>query len=229
MYRTDKVEKMSSDTNSTEQSSSSTRMWSKDLVTGEKTSLFTTPRSLDTTSGFVTCEEYGCEYNTGLSNDGEIEQIGACADDEYMFSGITRTSVRSTKSPILRNLRPDDVWNMLVDSPMYVVQSFVDWLDTLLVNSQTDTVKTPRSPPPNVYLSDSVVSYEMMIDKEQSAKLHVLRNKYVPWIDHRAHDAGSDAKGNHDVDEEYMSLAGLSMYQATISMEDRIRHATSST
>ncbi|KAG5916588.1 hypothetical protein E4U61_003501 [Claviceps capensis] len=40
-------------------------------------------------------------------NDGEIEQIGACTDDGYKFSGIIRTSVRTTKSLALKMISPE--------------------------------------------------------------------------------------------------------------------------
>ncbi|KAK1828585.1 hypothetical protein QBC39DRAFT_264830, partial [Podospora conica] len=98
---------------------------------------------------------------------------------------------------------------------------------------------------PDVYLSDSMVSYKMMIDKEQTAKLCVLRDKHVPWVEHCAHNADSDAKvmmmlmKQVFIDprkvytkfsiscKQYMKLVGLSIYQKTINMEERIRNTRS--
>lgn len=290
----------------------SMRMWSKDFISSERISLFMTPGNTDERPSFVKCEEFGCNFNTGvgdfeactlrlgfkkcfvhldqddieskdqiikspksiipvyydieLSNDGEIEQIGACTEDGYKFSGLIRTSVRTTKSPSLRTISPE-IWNILVEKPGNVMQLFVDWLETLLVNC--DSSKNPNIvlvahygvsfdhlhllrtmlkhgiQPPDVYLSDSMVLYKVLINKETSAKLSFLRDKHVAWVEHLAHDADSDAKVMMMIMKnvfpnpkavyskfsvhcsDYMKMVGLNLYRVTMTMEERIRNASS--
>lgn len=99
---------------------------------------------------------------------------------------------------------------------------------------------------PDVLLSDSVVMIKMMVDKNESAKLGYLRDKYVPWVDHVAHDADSDAMVLKEVMNriykdpcvyyrkfsidcrKYVELVGLNMYQKTKSMEQAIQDASTS-
>ncbi len=208
-------------------------------------------------------------YDIELSNDGEIEQIGACTDDGRMFSGIIRTSVRTNKSPFLRTIAPE-IWNMLVCSPKDVIQSFVDWLKVVFDNCEKETTRNRKIvlvahygmsfdhlhlirtmlkhgvDVPDMLLSDSVVMIKLMVDKNESAKLGHLRDKYVPWIEHVAHDADSDAKvlkgvmnmiykdpcvyyRKFSIDcRKYVELVGLNMYQKTKSMEQTIRDACTS-
>lgn len=63
-------------------------------------------------------------YDIELSNDGEMEQIGACTFEGYMFSGIIRTSVRTNRSSLLRAFLPE-IWNMPASDAKSVLQSFV--------------------------------------------------------------------------------------------------------
>lgn len=208
-------------------------------------------------------------YDIELSDDGKIEQIGARTDEGYTFSGLIRTSVRTNKSPILRVFRAD-IWNILVQDAKSVMESFVDWLETLTINSEKGSSKNVKIvliahygvlfdhlhvvrtmlkhgiEPPDVLLSDSVVIFKMMMGKNETAKLGVLRDKYVPWVDHVAHDADSDAgvlmalmnvvfevptliyARASVTSRKYMDLVGLNLYERTKTMEQRIRDATSS-
>ncbi|KAK1242046.1 hypothetical protein MKX07_000032 [Trichoderma sp. CBMAI-0711] len=208
-------------------------------------------------------------YGIQLSNDGEVEQIGARTNDGYTFSGIIRTSVRTNKSPILRRFRAD-VWNLLASDPRSVMQSFVDWMETLLINSEQGSPRNLKImliahngvlfnhlhllrtmlkhgiEPPDILLSDSMAILKIMIGKNETTELVDLGNKYVPWIDHTPRDADSEAQVLMAVMKQvfrnpsslytrfsihctkYMTLVGLSMYQKTMSMDQRIREAMAS-
>ncbi|KAG5916587.1 hypothetical protein E4U61_003500 [Claviceps capensis] len=156
---------------------------------------------------------------------------------------------------------------MLVERPVNVMQSFVDWLETLPINCSN--IKKPKIvlvahygisfdhlhllrtmlrysiEPPNVYLSDYMVLYKILIDKQSKARLSYLRDKHVAWVEHLAHDADSDAKVMMGIMRnvfsdpraiyckfsisclDYMRMVGLDMYQVTMTMEKRIRDASS--
>lgn len=121
-----------------------------------------------------------------------------------MFSGIIRTSVRTNRSPILRKIKPY-FWNILVSDAKLVMQSFVDWLETLVINFDKNSSKNPKImlvahygvsfdhshvlrtmlkhgiQMPEMFLLDLVVMFKKMMGKKRSAKLaHSREKKYVP-------------------------------------------------
>ncbi|KAG6019468.1 hypothetical protein E4U41_003217 [Claviceps citrina] len=156
-------------------------------------------------------------YDVQLSNDGQIEQIGACTKDGHTFSGLIRTSINTDKA--------------VVKNPTIVLVAHYGVLSDHLHLLRTMLRHGVR--PPGVHLSDSVAIYKMMEGKDQTARLAYLRDKLMPWIEHVPHDADSEAKAlmrimHHLLPDprliysrfciecgEYLKLVGLDMCEVT--------------
>ena len=155
-------------------------------------------------------------YDIELSRDGEIEQLGACAQSNVDFSAIIRTSVRSNSSPFLRQI-PAKTWNVLAEEPRSAMMRFNAWImatHAKISNGDADPSNVMLAAhygschdhvhvlkammkwgmsPPNYSLVDTLAIFKVMKGATEPAKLSALVTKYAPWVDHTAHDANSDA------------------------------------
>ncbi|KID96250.1 Ribonuclease H-like protein, partial [Metarhizium majus ARSEF 297] len=155
-------------------------------------------------------------YNLELNKDGEIEQIGACTENNKTFSSFIKTSVRANTSPMLRAI-PQTFWTIFAAHPARAIKDFIAWID---LNHQTNTggdknqknimlaahngsshdhIRLIRMmmkhgvDPPDYRLTDTLVLFKVIKGRNLGASLAALRDRYAPWIPHIAHDADSDA------------------------------------
>lgn len=155
-------------------------------------------------------------YDIELSVDGQIEQIGARSESGRSFSAMIKTPTRNNTSPILNKI-PSEIWNICASEPKHAMERFNNWAmmvhvtetngnpnpgDIMLAahygscHDHVYLLKTMMKwgiEPPPYRLSDTLAIFKVTRGMRENAKLSTLVNKYVPWIDHVAHDADSDA------------------------------------
>lgn len=155
-------------------------------------------------------------YDIELSVDGQIEQIGARSESGKSFSAMIKTPTRNNTSPILNKI-PSEIWNMCASEPKHAMERFNNWA-MMVHNTETKGNSNPGDimlaahygschdhvhmlktmmrwgiTPPPYRLSDTLAIFKTTRGVRENAKLGTLVNKYVPWIEHVAHDADSDA------------------------------------
>lgn len=154
-------------------------------------------------------------YDIELSNDGEIEQIGARSESGHSFSAMIKTPVRNNTSPVLRSI-PPRFWNLCASEPKDAITNFISWTHMIhgreKGNDESSNImlaahfgschdhvylfKTMMRwgiTPPKYMLVDTLAIFKVMKGMNKNAKLKTLANEYASWIEHIPHDANSDA------------------------------------
>ena len=155
-------------------------------------------------------------YDVELNETNEIEQIGARTMSGKTFSSFIRTSVRTSKSPIVRVI-PPKFWNKFAEKPERTIERFIQWVnmikgsETVGDPSETRVVLTAHYGSchdhlhlirmmmtygfecPNYVFADTLALFKMMKGMNTESKLSDLRDTYTPWITHTPHDADSNA------------------------------------